>query len=228
MAGTARFVRAQDGSGAPLLRIGAGQAASWVRNFNPLVPDSLFPTQYAIHEPMLVFSTATGKTTPWLATGWGFSDDGKRLSFTLRDGVKWSDGQPFTARDVAFTLNLLKKNPGLSGSGGIRGVMDTMTGAAATDDRTCTVDFSRAFTPALYAIGQQSIVPEHHLEGRRRPGDPCQRKPGRHRPLHPGHGVQAAILGAAPQPELLAGGQAGDRGAGLPVLRLERRRHAGR
>ncbi|MGL4961060.1 MAG: ABC transporter substrate-binding protein [Inquilinus sp.] len=161
MAGTAPFVRAQDGSGAPLLRIGAGQAASWVRNFNPLVPDSLFPTQYAIHEPMLVFSTATGKTTPWLATGWGFSDDGKRLSFTLRDGVKWSDGQPFTARDVAFTLNLLKKNPGLSGSGGIRGVMDTMTGAAATDDRTCTVDFSRAFTPALYAIGQQSIVPEH-------------------------------------------------------------------
>jgi len=92
------------------------------------------------------FSTATGKTTPWLATGWGFSDDGKRLTFTLRDGVKWSDGQPFTARDVAFTLNLLKQNPGLSGSGGIRGVMDTMTGAAAADDRTCTVDFSRAFT----------------------------------------------------------------------------------
>ncbi len=43
LAGTAPFVRAQDGSGAPLLRIGAGQAASWVRNFNPLVPDLAVP-----------------------------------------------------------------------------------------------------------------------------------------------------------------------------------------
>ena len=37
---------------------------------------------------------------PDLATSWSWSEDGTELSFTLRQGVKWHDGQPFTAKDV--------------------------------------------------------------------------------------------------------------------------------
>src|SRR6516225_2942837 len=37
---------------------------------------------------------------PDLATGWSWSEDGKELTFPLRQGVKWHDGRPFTARDV--------------------------------------------------------------------------------------------------------------------------------
>src|SRR5437867_22762 len=44
---------------------------------------------------------------PDLATGWTWSDDGKRLAFKLRQGVKWHDGKPFTAKDVACTFDLL-------------------------------------------------------------------------------------------------------------------------
>src|SRR6266540_2619344 len=44
---------------------------------------------------------------PELATSWSWSDDGKTLTFTLRGGVKWHDGQPFTARDVKCTWELL-------------------------------------------------------------------------------------------------------------------------
>ena len=44
---------------------------------------------------------------PELATSWAWSDDGKQLSFKLRQGVKWHDGKPFTAKDVACTIELL-------------------------------------------------------------------------------------------------------------------------
>jgi len=59
---------------------------------------------------------------PDLATEWSWSDDGTQLTFRLRQGVKWHDGQPFTARDVVCTYDLrmdkapekLRVNPGLS------------------------------------------------------------------------------------------------------------------
>src|SRR5215469_3151179 len=44
---------------------------------------------------------------PELATSWAWSEDGKELSFTLRQGVKWHDGRPFTANDVKCTWDLL-------------------------------------------------------------------------------------------------------------------------
>ena len=44
---------------------------------------------------------------PDLATSWQWSGDGKKLSFKLRQGVKWHDGKPFTAKDVGCTFDLL-------------------------------------------------------------------------------------------------------------------------
>ena len=44
---------------------------------------------------------------PDLATGWSWSEDGTRLTFPLREGVKWHDGTPFTAKDVKCTWDLL-------------------------------------------------------------------------------------------------------------------------
>src|SRR5215475_1141459 len=59
---------------------------------------------------------------PELATSWAWSEDGTRLTFQLRQGVKWHDGQPFTAKDVVCTFDLrldrgpekLRVNPGIS------------------------------------------------------------------------------------------------------------------
>src|SRR5690348_10865235 len=42
-----------------------------------------------------------------LATGWSWSEDGTQLTFPLREGVKWHDGKPFTAKDVKCTWDLL-------------------------------------------------------------------------------------------------------------------------
>src|SRR5260370_3563312 len=44
---------------------------------------------------------------PDLASGWSWSEDGKELTFPLRQGVKWHDGKPFTSADVRCTWDLL-------------------------------------------------------------------------------------------------------------------------
>src|SRR5215471_19243447 len=44
---------------------------------------------------------------PGLATGWSWSEDGTQLTFPLREGVKWHDGKPFTAKDVKCTWELV-------------------------------------------------------------------------------------------------------------------------
>ena len=46
---------------------------------------------------------------PQLATAWSVSADGLQYSFTLRRGVKWHDGRPFTSADVAHSIGLLKQ-----------------------------------------------------------------------------------------------------------------------
>ena len=51
-----------------------------------------------------------GKIVPELAEFWKFSDDKKRDVFTLREGLKWSDGQPLTTDDVVFTYEELVFN----------------------------------------------------------------------------------------------------------------------
>jgi peptide/nickel transport system substrate-binding protein len=62
-----------------------------------------------------VAQNSLASIVPDLAAGWSTSEDGKRLTFDLRKGVKWHDGQPFTAADVKCTWDLLlgRSNPKL-------------------------------------------------------------------------------------------------------------------
>ena len=82
---------------------GAGDT-TFVRNFNPFGAAMDF-TIGGIYEPLYVIVTAGGgHEYPWLATAYKWTDSNHTLLLTIRDGVKWSDGQPFTAKDVLFTL----------------------------------------------------------------------------------------------------------------------------
>jgi peptide/nickel transport system substrate-binding protein len=60
------------------------------------------------HEPLAFYSAYGDKEYPWLASGYDYSPDFKQLTIKLRSGVKWSDGQPFSADDVVYTLSTLK------------------------------------------------------------------------------------------------------------------------
>ncbi|MDF1514001.1 MAG: ABC transporter substrate-binding protein, partial [Anaerolineae bacterium] len=58
-------------------------------------------------EPLLYYSAFADKTYPWLAESWTFNDDASEVKVFIRKGVKWSDGVPFTGKDLVFTLNML-------------------------------------------------------------------------------------------------------------------------
>jgi len=68
-----------------------------------------------IYEPLLQFNlVAPPQYYPWLATAYAWSNGGKTITFTIRQGVKWNDGTPFTPADVAFTYNLVKNNAAIN------------------------------------------------------------------------------------------------------------------
>src|SRR3984957_4406242 len=68
-----------------------------------------------IYEPLIQFNLAAPpKYYPWLATSYTWADGGKQITFAIRQGVKWSNGTPFTPADVAFTYNLVKANTSIN------------------------------------------------------------------------------------------------------------------
>ena len=163
--GGMHYASAQDAA-AGLVTISSEQQQTWIKNFNPFLPEntSRWPTNAGIHEPMMVYNTLKAELVPWLASKYEWNADNTTLTFTLQDGVKWSDGEPFTAADVAFTFKLLQTVPGLtSPSSATAAFGDTgyLTSVTASDDKTVVFAFSRVYTPALYDVGQQPIVPEH-------------------------------------------------------------------
>jgi peptide/nickel transport system substrate-binding protein len=99
-----------------VLTISNEQGTLWTCSFNPFNPSNLAQgiTFGQVYEPLAFVNTLqSGKATPWLATSWAWGDNNKTLTFTIRNGVKWNDGTPMTAADVAFTFNLMKKFPTL-------------------------------------------------------------------------------------------------------------------
>ena len=131
----------------------------WERVFNPLLyeADTRWPTAAGIYEPLLVYNRATALHMPWLGTRYVWSENNKRLRFTLRPAVLWSDGTPFTSRDVVFTFELLRRFPALDRSK----MWGFLSEVAAVDSTTVDFVFKRPFTPGLASIGQLPIVPEH-------------------------------------------------------------------
>ncbi len=144
---------------AGVLTVSKEQQASWVRNFNPLVAEDLarWPTRGGVYEPLLVFNTMTSAYVPWLARSYAWSDQGTTLRFELRPGVRWSDGAPFTAGDVAYTFALLRSHPALD-LNNTAGFLDEVQ---AEGPLSVTFRFSKPFVPGLGYVAHQPIVPEH-------------------------------------------------------------------
>jgi peptide/nickel transport system substrate-binding protein len=126
-----------------------------VENFNPLVASSELHGTYLIYAPLEIPSPIDGSYTPFLATGFTFTNP-TTLVYTIRQGVKWSDGQPFTPADVVFTFNLLKKYPALDGNG----VWSQISGVSASGNDV-TITFKAPNVPFAGTIAQTPIVPEH-------------------------------------------------------------------
>lgn len=143
-------------------------------NLNPVVWPTTSDTDVTnLMIDCLVVPDENLKMVGSLAKDWTISEDGKTYTFNLVEGVKWHDGEPFTAYDVEFTFTSIA-NPAYDAGSTSRimpvagaqeyrdGAADHITGIEVIDNLTIsftTVEASAAFLPNLY-IG---IVPKHIL-----------------------------------------------------------------
>src|SRR5262249_33004525 len=137
-------------------------------NFNPLVSgDTSLPgTHGMIYETLLYFNRLDGSVQPWLASDYRWASDGTSVTFTLRPGVTWSDGKPFTSDDVVFTFNLAKQYPALD----LNSLWKSIKSVSNPDAQTVVITFTHPASPMLWYVGGQTyIVPKHIWQG---VGDP--------------------------------------------------------
>src|SRR5215831_17624744 len=83
----------------------SGTAYAPPTNWNPLnLGNFATGTQGLIYEPLFLYDPIKGTYDPWLASADG-TWSGSTYTVTVRSGIKWSDGTPFTGDDVAYSIN---------------------------------------------------------------------------------------------------------------------------
>lgn len=107
---------------------------------------------------------ATQELEPWLAERWTSSPDGLVHTLTLRDGLQWSDGAPFTSADAAFTIAAVFDPNTKSVLASSLEVDGAPIGVTTPDARTVVVTFPRPFGPGIRLLDNVVILPKHRLE----------------------------------------------------------------
>jgi peptide/nickel transport system substrate-binding protein len=121
-----------------------------------------------LYEPLAFYSAFADEEILWLAEGYEYNDDFTQLRIFTREGIEWSDGEPFSASDVAFTINSLNEL-GATVRWGVD-VQQVVEQAEAVSDTEVVIDFvvpsPRFFFLLTYRfdIGVY-IVPEHIFDG---------------------------------------------------------------
>jgi peptide/nickel transport system substrate-binding protein len=138
------------------------------RNPNPQQMNMFVPNNaYAWHSSLggsnqLWFvNSDAGRTEWWLATGFEYDEGYTGMTISLREGVKWSDGEDFTADDVVFTLDMISKNPTMSYGATIA---EWVTAIEKVDDYTVHLafkDVNPRFDLNIASTWGISMVPEH-------------------------------------------------------------------
>ncbi|MEY2976212.1 MAG: ABC transporter substrate-binding protein [Prochlorotrichaceae cyanobacterium] len=117
------------------------------------------------YEGLIATHGITSEVIPAAAESWEISDDQRTITFTLREGLRWSDGAPLTAEDVVFTFNEIYFNEAIPTDSrdilrvGDDRVLPTIT---ALDDRRIQVQVPEPFAPLLRNLGLP-ILPKHKL-----------------------------------------------------------------
>ena len=138
-----------------------------IDNFNPMVTTSAYAWDVLAElYDTLVTTDYQGNDIPWLASSWTIathSDNASvpsghtRITFNMIQNATWSDSQPLTADDVAFSLNFYRD---ASGNPFGPSLVD-MTAAYATTTYQVVVEFSTESYWHLHDCGYQYIIPKH-------------------------------------------------------------------
>ena len=110
--------------------------------------------------PLICFDYA-GNLMPDLATSWDVSEDGLTVTFHLREGVKWHDGEPFTSADVKWSLEKIAAEGYSSTS------LANMTACDTPDDNTVVLTLAQPDSSLIYNLAYygMSILPKHLYDG---------------------------------------------------------------
>jgi peptide/nickel transport system substrate-binding protein len=105
------------------------------------------------YEPLLMFNDLKANTAyPWLATDFAWNADGTEITFTIRDGVKFSDGSPLTPDDVAYTFQVMKDTPATNRLG------LPLAGATTVGSNQVKVTFTQPQFQNIYNIAGQTFI----------------------------------------------------------------------
>ncbi|MDQ2738390.1 MAG: ABC transporter substrate-binding protein, partial [Actinomycetota bacterium] len=112
--------------------------------------------------PALTTVNEKGEAAPYLATSWKTSQDGLTWTFAIHSGLKWTDGQPITANDAAWTFNLIMTNKVAATSNG--SLVSNFASVSAPNDTTLIIKTKKPQSNMLYVsvpVSGIAIVPEH-------------------------------------------------------------------
>jgi peptide/nickel transport system substrate-binding protein len=136
------------------------QGQTWTCRFNPFNPAVNTEAVGFVYEPLIFVDILNNQAeTPMLASSYKWNSAKTSITFTIRPGVRWNDGVAFTAKDVAFTFNTMKRVPATD-------LYSLWTGAGlqsvtAAGDKV-TMRFSKAATTYFYNFADQiGIAPQH-------------------------------------------------------------------
>ena len=151
-------ITAASASSPPLVLEG-NTGVTFTNNFNPFDSNSFaseMSVRSLVYEPLFMFDTIkSGTQYPWLATSYSWSNGGKTLTFTIRSGVKWSDGSAFTPADVAATFNGVNTNAAANVFG-----LPALASPATVSGNQVVLNYSTSEYSNITAIaGNQLIVP---------------------------------------------------------------------
>jgi peptide/nickel transport system substrate-binding protein len=136
------------------------QGQTWTCQFNPFNPAVNLESIGFVYEPLVFVNLLNNQAeTPMLAKSYAWGAGKKSIVFTIRDGVKWNDGQPFSAADVAFTFNLMKRVPSTDAY-----ALWTAAGlqSVTASANQVTMTFDKPAEPYFFNFANQvGIVPEH-------------------------------------------------------------------
>ena len=97
-----------DSSGKKVLRTNGGPVSFFE---TPFLNPGLYMSTRVLYDHLVVADGSLSSFKPQLASKYSVSPDGKTISFTLRDGIKWQDGSPITPEDVRWTYEFMTKVP---------------------------------------------------------------------------------------------------------------------
>jgi peptide/nickel transport system substrate-binding protein len=137
--------------------------STWTCHFNPFNPAVNLTANGFIYEPLEQTDILKNSAvTPWLATSSQWSNGFKTLTFTIRSGAKWSDGQPFSAKDVTYTFNAMKSDKAID----LNALWPTeggpLTSVTQQGANQVVFTFKSPSEPYFYYVATMTpIVPEH-------------------------------------------------------------------